>query len=72
MRAYTMMALNDTAQALDALERAMNAGDNWFMTENLMNPIWDPVRGSPHFADIVVRGLKLPLSAAVRPDARGR
>jgi serine/threonine-protein kinase len=64
-RAFTWLALNDTAQALGALEQATAAGEIWFMTQPVSSPIWDPVRGSARFAAIVQR-LKLPPSAAAR------
>ena len=71
MRAFTMLAKNDTAQALSALEQATEDGEIWFMTQPVSNTIWDPVRGSARFAAIVQR-LKLPPSAAARLDTRGR
>ena len=65
-RAMVALAQNDTARALDALERATDAGEIWFMTEQVTHPAWDPVRATPRFAAIV-RRLKFPRSAVADP-----
>jgi serine/threonine-protein kinase len=53
--AWTYMGLNDTTRALNALERATDAHEMWFVWYTLGSRIYDPVRGSARFAALVHR-----------------
>jgi len=48
-RAFSMLGLGDTLQALDALERATDAREIWPAMFPTNSPMFDPVRGSPRF-----------------------
>ena len=48
-------AIGDTARALDALERATDAHENWPTTYSISEPAFDPIRQSPRFAAVVRR-----------------
>ena len=58
--AWAYLGLKDTARALDALERATDDHEIWFMWYSIADPVYDPVRKSPRFAALVRRvGLDL-------------
>ena len=52
-RALFMLAVNDTEQALTALERATNAEEIWYMIQPPGASLFDSVRGSARFERIV-------------------
>ena len=68
-RAATYLGLGDTARALAALDRATEIGEVWTSVWPVSDPMFDPVRGSDHFAAIL-RKVRLPENAAPvrRPD----
>ncbi len=51
--AYAYLGLGDTARALSAMETAVRAGERPYIT--LVDPMFDPVRGSARFAAVVRR-----------------
>lgn len=53
--AWTYLGLRDTTRALDALQRATDAHEMWFVWYTLGSRIYDPVRGSERFAALVRR-----------------
>ena len=53
--ALTALGLGDTALALSSLERATDAQEIWPTYVALMQPLYDPIRGSPRFAALVRR-----------------
>ena len=66
--AYLGIGQND--RALSALERATDAGEIWFTFTPLSSEMYDPVRSSPRFAQLVRRvGLN---EAALTSKNRGR
>ena len=54
-RAYTYLGLGDTAKALSALERAVEAGEIWGVLESYVDPINDPIRQSARFKALLQR-----------------
>ena len=69
-RAFVMLGVGDTAAALAALERATAAKESWSSKLPMRDPIFDPIRGSARFLELV-RQLRLPASLA-RPAARSQ
>lgn len=69
--AWTYMGLNDTTRALDALERATDAHEMWFVWYTLGSRIYDPVRGTERFAALV-RRVGLPEKIFARPGTVSR
>ena len=63
-RAAAYLGLGDTAKALAALERATEIGEIWTSVWPVSDPMFDPVRGSDHFAAILHK-VRLPESAVV-------
>jgi TolB-like protein/tRNA A-37 threonylcarbamoyl transferase component Bud32 len=53
--AYAHMGLRDTARALDALERATDAGEIWPNFYPVHDPLFDPVRSSARWAALMRR-----------------
>jgi hypothetical protein len=53
--AWTYLGLQDTTRALDALERATDAHEMWYVWYSLGLRIYDPVRGSPRFGALIRR-----------------
>ena len=53
--AWTYLGLQDTTRALDALERATDVHEMWYVWYSLGFRIYDPVRGSARFAALVRR-----------------
>ena len=54
-RAYTYLGLGDTANALSALERAVDAKEIWAVLESYLDPIHDPIRESARFKALLRR-----------------
>jgi serine/threonine-protein kinase len=54
-RAFSMLGLGDTAQALDALERATAAREMWPGMFPTNSPMFDSVRESPRFHELLTR-----------------
>jgi tetratricopeptide (TPR) repeat protein len=54
-RAYTYLGLGDTAQALSALGRAVEAGEIWGVLISYLDPIHDPIRQSTRFKALLRR-----------------
>lgn len=70
--AYGSLGLGDTARALDALERATDAGEIWPSLEPTVSHMYDPIRGSLRFRALLSRvGLagspRSPLTLRVTP-----
>ncbi len=53
IRAYTMLAMRDTAEALASLERATTAKEMWTTTSSFRDPLFDPIRSSARFQAIL-------------------
>ena len=54
-RAYTYLGLGDTARALSALERATDGKEIWFVVFGVTDPIYNSIRGSERFEELVRR-----------------
>jgi TolB-like protein/tetratricopeptide (TPR) repeat protein len=54
-RAYTYLGLGDTAKALSAMERALDAKEDWPGPFAVVDPMFDPVRKSARFREILRR-----------------
>ncbi len=54
-RAYMYLGLGDTAKALSALERATEAKEIWFVQVSVFDPMFDSVRKSARFREILRR-----------------
>jgi TolB-like protein/tetratricopeptide (TPR) repeat protein len=54
-RAFSMLGLGDTVQALDALERATGAREMWSAMFPTNSPMFDSVRESPRFQGLLTR-----------------
>ena len=52
---FLHVGLSDTARALDALERATEAGEIWPTYYSLSEPDFDLLRSNPRFAAVVRR-----------------
>ena len=69
MRASVMLAIRDTSQALDALERsAHRSGSMWTQYIMMSHPIYDPLRKSQRFAALL---RKAKLNEAMFTSATG-
>ena len=69
--AYAWLGIGDTARALDALERATTLREIWPNWTPLIDPLYDGVRRSPRFAELVRRvGLDVQMMTA--PVSRTR
>jgi serine/threonine-protein kinase len=64
-RAFVMLGLGDTTAALAALERANAAKEGWSSKGPMRDPIFDPIRGSTRFQEIL-RQLRLPASLGLK------
>jgi hypothetical protein len=53
--AWSYLGLDDTTRALDALERATDTHETWFVWYAIADPIYDPARKSPRFATLLRR-----------------
>jgi TolB-like protein/Flp pilus assembly protein TadD len=54
-KAFTYLGFGDTAKALTALERATDAREIWGVWDPIASPIFDPVRETARFREIVRR-----------------
>lgn len=54
-RAFAMLGLGDTAQALDAFERATAAREIWSAMHPVSSPVFDGVRGSARFQALLTQ-----------------
>lgn len=54
-RAFSMLGARDTAGAITAFERATDANDIWPSLEPIDDPIFDPIRSSQRFQQLVRR-----------------
>ena len=54
-RAYAMLGAHDTAQALNALERATDENEIWPTLHSTRDPIFDPIRNSARFQRLLKR-----------------
>ena len=63
-RAYVMFGIGDTTEAMKALERARDAQELWPAFGSVLDPMYDPVRSSARFHDLL-RSVNLPLSPAI-------
>ncbi|HEY5418189.1 MAG TPA: hypothetical protein VIK41_25315, partial [Gemmatimonadaceae bacterium] len=64
--AYAMLGKGDTAEALAALERTVDAKEEWATIESTLDPIFDSVRQSARFRALMRR---LGLEAGPEPTA---
>jgi serine/threonine-protein kinase len=67
-RALGYLGLGDTSAALTALERAAERGEVWSSVPYVSDPIYDPIRNSPRYRELVRR---LGLADALAAPARG-
>lgn len=69
--AWAYLGLGDTTRGLDALERATDDREMWYVWFTAAHKIYDPVRGSPRFSALIRRvGLDEKLFTAVRDSTR--
>jgi TolB-like protein/tRNA A-37 threonylcarbamoyl transferase component Bud32/Tfp pilus assembly protein PilF len=70
-RAFTMLGVGDTTEALAALERATDANELWPTISAVIDPIFDPIRSSTRFHDLL-RRVDIPVSdvTIARPSVR--
>ena len=71
-RAFTMLGVGDTTEAMAALERATDLNELWPSAEPMIDPIFDPIRNSARFHKLLGR-VNLPVSESVvarRPVSR--
>ncbi len=54
-RAFAMLGAGDTARALTALERATDANEIWPTLLSTRDPVFDAVRASPRFQEVLRR-----------------
>jgi hypothetical protein len=54
-RAYGMLGLGDTAEALDALERATAIKEPWASMGGIGDPMFDAIRESVRFRGLLTR-----------------
>ncbi len=54
-RAFAMLGAGDTARALTAFEQATDANENWHAVLATRDPVFDPIRNSRRFDDLLRR-----------------
>ena len=54
-RAQAMLGLGDTTAALDALERATDAGEFWWSLNSIRDPMYDSIRASARYQRLLRR-----------------
>jgi serine/threonine protein kinase len=71
-RAYVMLGVGDTTEAMAALERATDANELWPAFGSVLDPMYDSIRSSARF-HALLRRVNLPLTQAIvgpRPVSR--
>jgi tetratricopeptide (TPR) repeat protein len=71
-RAYVMLGIGDTTEAMAALERATDANELWPAFGSVLDPMYDSIRSSARF-HALLRRVNLPLTQAIvgpRPVSR--
>ena len=53
--AMIQLGLGDTTAALTSIERATDAGEIWSSFNNVLDPLYDPIRKSPRWAALIKR-----------------
>jgi serine/threonine-protein kinase len=62
-RAYVMLGIGDTTEAMAALERATDANELWPAFASVLDPMYDPIRSSARF-QALLRRVNLPVNDA--------
>ena len=71
-RAFVMLGVGDTTEAMAALERATDSNELWPSSVPMIDPMFDPIRNSARFHKLLGR-VNLPVSESVvarRPVSR--
>jgi len=63
-RAFVMLGIGDTTEAMAALERATDSNEFWPSQVPMIDPVFDPIRNSARFHNLLGR-VTLPVSESV-------